>query len=191
MALRKASAYSKKRARPFTRRSRSKQKAYIKTVPGIKIAKFEMGNAKAFREGKHNYIVRLIADERVQVRDNSLEACRMFVNKVLDQDALGQYYFSLKVYPHHILRENKTAAGAGADRLSSGMKHSYGITIGRAAIVNAGKDIFFISCENEKAARVAREALQDIKAKLPCRSIIVFEKAKQTKVLANQIENIA
>lgn len=179
MALRKASAYSKKRARPFTRRSRTKQKAYIKTVPGIKIAKFQMGNQKAFLEGKHPFIVRLISDERVQVRDNALEACRIFVNKVLDTDALGQYFFTVKVYPHHILRENKTAAGAGADRLSSGMKHSYGITIGRAAIVNTGKDIFFVSCENEKAARVAREALQDIKAKLPCRSRILFGKLKE------------
>ena len=100
----------------------------------------------------------------------------MFVNKLLDQNALGQYYFAVKVYPHHILRENKTAAGAGADRLSSGMKHSYGISIGRAAIVNAGKEIFFVSCENEKAARVARDALQQIKAKVPCRSRIFFEK---------------
>lgn len=181
MALRKASAYSKKKARPFTRRSRSKQKAYIKTVPGIKIAKFQMGNQKALLEGKHPFIVRLISDERVQIRDNALEACRMFVNKVLDTDALGQYYFEIKVYPHHILRENKTAAGAGADRLSSGMKHSYGISIGRAAIVNAGKDVFFISCENEKAARVARQALQEIKAKLPCRSRVTFEKIEQAK----------
>ncbi|MDO8508069.1 MAG: 50S ribosomal protein L16 [Nanoarchaeota archaeon] len=181
MALRKASAYSKKRARPFTRRSRSKKKAYIKTVPTIKIAKFHMGNLKAFQEGKHTYMVKLIADERVQIRDNSLEACRMYVNKMLDKNALGQYYFAVNVYPHHILRENKTAAGAGADRLSSGMKHSYGITIGRAAIVNAGKDVFFISCENEKSARVARDALQDIKAKLPCRSRILFQKV-QSKI---------
>lgn len=179
-ALRKASAYSKKKARPFTRKSRSKQKAYIKAVPGIKIAKFHMGNLKALQEGKHPYVVRLIADERIQIRDNSLEACRMYVNKVLDRDALGQYYFSVKVYPHHVLRENKTAAGAGADRLSSGMKHSYGITMGRAAIVSAGKDIFFVSCENEKAARIARDALQEIKAKLPCRSKILFQKVKNT-----------
>ena len=112
-----------------------------------------MGNSKAYREGKHPYVVRLISEEKVQIRDNSLEACRMYVNKMLDKNALGQYYLAIKIYPHHILRENKTAAGAGADRLSSGMKHSYGVTVGRAAIVNAGKEIFFISCENEKASR--------------------------------------
>ena len=185
MALRKASSYSRKKVRPFTRRSRSKQKAYIKTVPPIKIAKFSMGNLKAYQEGKHAFGVRLIADEKVQIRDNSLEACRMFVSKVLDRDALGQYYFAVKVYPHHILRENKTAAGAGADRLSSGMKHSYGISIGRAAIVNAGKEVFFVSCENEKTARIARDALQEIKAKLPCRSRILFEKVKLMPVVGS------
>jgi len=175
-SLRKASAYSKKRLRPFTRKSKNAKKAYIKMVPNLKIAKFEMGELKGEKRSKHTYVVRLVAEEKVQIRDNSLEACRMFVNKVLDQNALGQYYFAVKVYPHHILRENKTAAGAGADRLSSGMKHSYGISIGRAAIVNAGKEIFFVSCENEKAARVARDALQQIKAKVPCRSRIFFEK---------------
>ncbi len=176
MALRKASAYSKKRVRPYTRKSKTTKKAYIKTVPQIKIVKFTIGNTKASREGGHPYVVRLIADESVQVRDNALEACRMFITKVLDTNAPGQYYFAIKVYPHHMLRENKTAAGAGADRLSSGMKHSFGITIGRAAIVNAGKEIFYISCENEKTARIARDALTDVKAKLPCRCRIVFEK---------------
>ncbi len=174
--LRKASAYSKKRVRPYTRKSKNAQRAYIKAVPGIKIAKFEMGELKKDKRGKHRYAVRLITEVKVQIRDNSLEACRMFVNKMLDKDALGQYYFAVKVYPHHILRENKTAAGAGADRLSSGMKHSFGITIGRAAIANAGKEIFYISCENEKAARIARDALYQIKAKVPCKSRILFEK---------------
>ncbi len=178
-ALRKASSYSKKRVRPFTRKSRTAQKSYIKTVPGIKIAKFQMGNIKAGLEMKYPYVVRLVTEEKVQVRDNALEACRMFISKILDRDALGQYYFAVKVYPHHILRENKTAAGAGADRLSSGMKHSYGISIGRAAIVNAGKEVFYVSCENEKAARIARDALTQIKSKMPGKSRVLFEKMEK------------
>ncbi len=189
MALRKAASYSKKKVRPFTRRSKSKQKAYIKTVPPIKIAKFTMGDLKAYQEGKHTYAVSLIADQKIQIRDNSLEACRMYVNKMLDKNSLGQYFFIVRVYPHHILRENKTAAGAGADRLSSGMKHSYGISIGRAAIVNAGKEVFFVSCANEKTARVARDALQDIKSKLPCSSRILFQKVAKAPV--QQLESLA
>ena len=177
-SLRKASAYSKKKVRPFTRKSKKRQKSFIKTVPGLKLAKFQSGNQKAFKQGKFNYVVRLISMENVQVRDNALEACRMFVNKMMDKNALGQFYLQVKVYPHHILRENKTAAGAGADRLSSGMKHSFGITIGRAAIVSAGKEIFYVSCENEKAARAARDALSQIKPKIPGKTKISFEMAK-------------
>src|SRR3989344_1371984 len=159
MALRKASSYSKKKARPFTRNSRSKGKAYIKTIPFAKIAKFNGGNQKDYEQGKHKFVVRLISEENVQIRDNALEAARMFVIKMLDEGALGQYYLLVRVHPHHMLRENKTAAGAGADRLSSGMKHSYGIVIGRAGFVKPGQEVFFVSCTNDKAARVARKAL--------------------------------
>ena len=176
MALRKASAYSIKIVRPFTRKSGVKARAYIKAVPPSKIVKFNMGDIRGSNQGKHEFIVRLVAEEKVQVRDNALESCRMFVNKDMDKFAPGTYYLAVKVYPHHILRENKTAAGAGADRLSSGMKHSYGVTMGRAAIVQIGKEIFTVSCTNEKSARVARAALQKIKSKLPCRSRIIFEK---------------
>ena len=179
VSLRKAGAYSKKRVRPYTRKSKTAQKAYVKTIPGIKIAKFFMGNLKAYNQGKHSYIVRLITEEKVQIRDNALEAGRMLAGKLLDRGAPGQYYFVIKVYPHHILRENKTASGAGADRLSSGMTHSFGVTIGRAAIVNAGKDIFFVSCENEKTARLARDILTHVKAKIPSRTRVVFEKIIQ------------
>jgi len=185
MGLRKASAYSKKRVNPYTRKSRAKEKAYIKTVPQNKIVKFVMGNQKAYNEGKHPFVVRLISEERVLVRDNALEAGRMLINKKMDTSAPGMYYFIVRVYPHHILRENKTAAGAGADRVSTGMTQSFGVTIGRAAIVNVGQDIFYISCENEKAVRAAREALKDAKAKVPCRCRVVFKKVSDIKIREN------
>jgi len=178
MGLRKASSYSKKSVRPYTRKSTKKKKAFIKTIPQNKIVKFNMGNMKEFREGKHKYVVKLVADEKTQIRDNSLEACRQFVNKALDRALQGNYYFIIKVFPHHILRENKIAAGAGADRLSSGMRHSFGVTTGRAAIVSPGKEIFFVSCANEKAARVVRDTLAKVKAKVPCKSKIIFQKVE-------------
>lgn len=181
-ALRKASAYSKKKARPFTRKSRSKQKAYIKAVPGIKIAKFHMGNLKALQEGKHSYVVRLIADERIQVRDNSLEACRMFVNKVLDRDALGQYYFSVKVYPHHVLRENKMLAGAGADRLQKGMQQAFGRPIGLAAQLKKGKSVFSVSVD-ENNIHIAKEALKLAPPRMPGQYIIEIHRVLQNKAL--------
>lgn len=179
MALRKASAYSKFKARPFTRISRNKSKSYIKTVPQQKVVKFHIGNQKDYREGKHSHSVRLISEEKVHIRDNALEAARMALTKVLDEQALGQYYLAVKVFPHHFLRENKTAAGAGADRMSTGMTQSYGIIIGRAAQVGAGKEVFFISCTNDKIARIARDALEMIKAKIPSKTRIVFEEIRK------------
>jgi len=138
-----------------------------------------MGNKKAFSDGEHGFVVKLVSSEKAQMRDNALESCRTSINKILDKEIPGNYYFIIKVYPHHILRENKTAAGAGADRLSSGMKHSFGVTVGRAAIVYPGKEIFFVSCTNEKAARIARDTLMKVKPKVPFKSKIIFEKVEE------------
>lgn len=176
MALRKAATYSKKKARPFTRTSRNKNRAYIKTVPQNKIVKFHQGSQADYRMGKHAFVVRLIALERSQIRDNALEACRMYLTKVMDEQAPGQYYLAVRIFPHHMLRENKLSAGAGADRLSTGMSHSYGVVIGRAAIVSPNQEMFFISCTNEKIAHIAYTELARVKAKVPCATHLVFEK---------------
>jgi large subunit ribosomal protein L10e len=177
VALRKASAYSKKRVRPYTRKSAKKNRAYIKTVPPLRIVKYNMGDQQGSLTGKHKYSVTLVAEEKAQMRDNALEACRMLVNKCMDKDAPGEYYLVVKTYPHHILRENKAAGGtAGADRLSHGMKHSFGVTIGRAAIINPGKEVFEITCTTEKAAQIAKSSLTKIKSKIPFRNRIIFQK---------------
>ncbi len=178
-ALRKASAYSRKMVRPYTRKSSKKNRAYIKAIPPLRITKYNMGDQQSSVKGKHKYLVKLIAEEKVQMRDNSIEACRMIINKSMDREAPGEYYFSIKIYPHHILRENKAAGGAaGADRLSHGMKHSFGVTIGRAAIINAGKEVFEVSCMSEKAAQAAKKALRKVKSKIPFNSRIIFEKVQ-------------
>ena len=178
MALRKALAYSRKKARPYTRNSRSKSKAYIKVVPPSKIAKFKFGSQADFALGKHPFQIKLVTQERLQIRDTALEAGRMLLNKMLEEQVPGQFFMEVKVYPHHLLRDNKTASGAGAYRLSSGMSHSFGSVVGRAAIVAPGKEIFFVSCANDKAARVARESMVMIKPKIPGKNKIVFEQIK-------------
>lgn len=177
MGLRKALSYSKKHVRPYTRTSRRKDKSYIKTVPYSKIVKFSGGNEADYRAEKHTYNVRLIVEEKTQVRDNALEACRMFLTKMLDEGALGQYYLIMKVHPHHFIRENKSAAAvAGADRISTGMTQSFGVVIGRAALVKQGQEIIFVSCANEKTAKVARDALIALKSKIPARCRVAIEK---------------
>lgn len=176
MALRKASTYSKKFARPYTRNSRKKALSYIKTIPHVKVAKYNIGNQKDYAAGKHTHVVNLVTCEDIQIRDTALESARMHTHKILEEKAPGQYFLILKVHPHHFLRNNKTAAGAGADRLSTGMSHSFGVIEGRAALVKKGKPIIFVSCADENVARIARTALETVKAKVPCNTKIRFEK---------------
>ena len=176
MAVRKALAYSKRYARPYTRVSRAKGKSYIKVVPHNKVVKYTMGNIKAHNEGKYSFVLHLNSKESAQVRDLAIEAARQVLTKTLDVALPNLYYLEVKVHPHHLLRNNKTAAGAGADRMSSGMSRSFGEIEGRAAFVNAGKDIFVIHCADENGTRKAREALRMAKSKLPCATGILFEK---------------
>lgn len=181
MALRKALTYSKKYARPYTRVSRAKGKSYIKVVPQNKVVKYTAGNQKAFHEGKYPIAMRMIVGQSVQIRDNAIEASRQFLTKVLDEKLPNTYYLQVKVHPHHLLRNNKMAAQAGADRLSSGMSRSFGNIEGRAAIVRSGSDIFVVWCADENAARVAREAMGMIKSKIPGRVNVRTEKSLPIK----------
>jgi len=176
MALRKASSYSKWYARPYTRKSAVKSKAYIKTIPPNKVVKLHMGDVKGYESGKLNYVLKMVSLEHVQMRDNAIEAARQYVNKLLDEKLLGQFYFGVKVFPHHILRENKMLTGAGADRMQTGMQLSFGATVGRAALVKKGKEIFIVATNSDKNIRVAREILDKIRSKLPCTVSILFEK---------------
>jgi len=167
MALRKAAAYTKRYARPFTRKSKNRRKNYIKTVPPQKIVKFNMGNSKAYKSGKYNFVLKIMSGEKVQVRDNALEASRQSIQRYLDKKIPGQYFLAVRVFPHHILRENKVLTGAGADRMQSGMKHSYGKTMGRAAMIKSGKEIILLAVGNLKHLQLAREAVKRTKSKLP------------------------
>tara|TARA_Y100000034_G_scaffold135828_1_gene209354 strand:+ start:3292 stop:3831 length:540 start_codon:yes stop_codon:yes gene_type:complete len=175
-SLRKAAAYSKKKNRPYTRQSKNKSKSYIKQNPHNKIVKYNLGNIKGWNDGKFKHIVRFLADEDVLIRDNAIESGRLVVNKNLERKIPGKFYFVIKLFPHHILRNNKTAAGAGADRLSSGMKHSFGIIEGRAARVKKGKEIFVVATETEAGARIARTTFAMVKAKMPCKTKITMER---------------
>ena len=181
VSLRKAGAYSKKYARPNTRTSKKRAKAFIKASPPNKIVKFNMGKRDKYDMGNFDIEIRLLCLQTIQIRDSAIEAARQYLTRRLEKEAPGNFYFEIKIYPHHILRENKMLTGAGADRMQSGMKHSFGKTSGRAAMVKPGKDIFLIAVSGDKNLRIAKAALQAIKSKLPCKTQIVVEKIEKTK----------
>ena len=107
MARRPARCYTKIAGPPFTR------KKYVRSIPGSKITSFEAGN----KGGKFPVTVSLIAKEACQIRHVALDAARMMSNRHM-QKKVGteNYHLIIRVFPHHILRENRMMAFAGADR---------------------------------------------------------------------------
>jgi len=168
-ALRKAGAYSKKYARPYTRISKKRTQNFIKSTPFSKIVKFNMGKVKKFQDDEFDTIVKVIAAERVQIRDNALESLRQTILRNIEKEFAGQFYFEIRVYPHHILRENKMLTGAGSDRMQTGMQKSFGKVIGRAAMVKKDQEIALIAISGDKQLRHLRKVLKTVKPKLPCK----------------------
>lgn len=162
MGLRKARCY-RWDTPAFTRTSNNPVDSYITGVPGSKIVHFDVGDPN----GDWDIRMDLIADEHIQIRHNALESARQTATRYLEK-TLGKRGFHLKVrvYPHHILRENKMATGAGADRVQSGMRQSFGKPIGRAARTYKGQEVISLSLKRDKLD-VGYEALRRAKIKLP------------------------
>lgn len=169
--LRKFVAY-RKLERPYTRTSKFKAKAYIRTNPVPKIARFETGDAgKSF-----NRTLNLLSKSDLQIRDNALESARQTSNKLLETYlGLNGFHLKVRVYPYHIIREHALAAGAGADRFSSGMAHSFGKPAGIAARIKKGQAIFQVRVDKQNT-ELAKQALERASKKLPCQCTIVVEK---------------
>ncbi len=163
MGLRPARCY-RGIERPYTRQSSKKpRKGYVKGVPESKIHKFETGDAKKA------WPVRLflVATTPVQIRHNALEAARVAASKELEkQCGIDGYFLKILVFPHHVLRENALATGAGADRFQTGMRQSFGNPIGTAAQVRPGQHLIEVRVNTEKVG-AAKEALKIASSKLP------------------------
>ena len=168
MALRKGSAYTKRKARPYTRVSKVRKKSYIKTVPNSRIVKFKMGDLKGYDNGDYPTSIHVISKERVQMRDNSIEAVRQYFNRFLQTKVGKEFYLEVKIYPHHILRENKMLTGAGADRMQTGMSRAFGKTMGRAALIKPGQTLFILGIKNPAHEIEARKLIKSVKARIPC-----------------------
>jgi len=161
--LRSATCYRKSK-KPYTRVSKYREKSYVKGVPGSKIKMFDMGDLS----GKFSHKLLLKSKEgKVQIRHNALEAARMAANKYLEVN-IGRagYLFKVLIYPHQVMRFNPQANFAGADRFTTGMAHTYGKTLGRAAQVKAGQNLMYVML-NEKNLKKAKEALRRAGNKLP------------------------
>jgi len=163
MGLRPGRCYHKLKKRPYTRIAiRKPRKSFVKGVPASKIHQFEMGKNK-------DYPLKffLQSKENIQIRSNALESARITVTKHLNKN-LGpeNFFFKVLIYPHHILRENPMATGAGADRFSEGMRRSFGKPIGQAARVKINQKIFMTKVPNN-SEKIVKIAFEKASKKLP------------------------
>ncbi len=156
----------------YTRYSRSKpRKSYLKVMPHRHLHIYHMGlqNEKAF-----DTILDLVAENDITLRDCAAEAGRVTINKILEKRINSQYYFRVLRYAFHVIRENKMLAGAGADRLSKGMRHSFGRATD-VAIRLKQNDALFRIYTNSNNIGVVKEALKKGINKLGgCFRIVVY-----------------
>ncbi|WP_435196758.1 50S ribosomal protein L16 [Natronomonas sp. EA1] len=147
------------------------RREYITGIPGSKIAQHKMGRKDKEPED-YPVQISLIVEESMQIRHGSLEASRLSANRRLLKELgeNGDYKMILRKFPHQVLRENKQATGAGADRVSDGMRQSFGKIVGTAARVYAGEQLFTVWC-NPEDAPVVKDSLRRAYNKIspPCR----------------------
>ncbi len=145
------------------------RKEYMKGTPQSKITIFDMGNLK--NADQFEVQISLVTKENGQITHSSLEASRISSNRYI-QKHVGPagYFLKCRVYPHVILRENKMASGAGADRISEGMRRSFGKAISLAANVRTDQKLITIGTTAAHFP-VAKAALKRAaqKISMPCR----------------------
>ena len=169
MVRKPAKMYRDVAKKAYTRRE------YMGGVPGNKIVQFEMGNLSQ----EFPTEVDLIVEEACQIRHSSLEAARITINRrLLKEVGRSNFHFKVRVFPHHVLRENKQATGAGADRVSEGMRLAFGKAVGTAARVTAGQAVLTVFSTAQYLEKV-KDAMRHGAHKLPSPAHL---KVKEIKV---------
>ncbi len=171
MTRKPARMYTQIRGQAYTR------KEYMGGVPAPRISQFDVGNPN----GDYPVELTLRVKESCQIRHTALEAARISANRLLSKKAGTSYYMKIRTYPHNVLRENKLATGAGADRVSSGMRQAFGKAVGTAARVHPGQPIMTVRVPLANAA-AAKEALWSASMKLPTPCYVQIEKGRELLV---------
>jgi len=173
MGLRPARTIREMKGQAWTRKSKIQKKNYIRSMPHPHLNVFRMGT----RKKDFTVVINLVAKGDIVLRDNSLEAARQSANKHMEKNILGNYYYIVRTFPHHVIRENRMISGAGADRLQKGMRKAYGKSTNRAARVDKKTSVFTIyTYDNENDIKYVKEALKKAYLKLSGSYSIIVEK---------------
>jgi large subunit ribosomal protein L10e len=120
-------------------------------VPDPKIRIFDCGNKQASVD-LFPFVAHLVSDEKEQLTSNALEAARVTANKYLTKfSGKDAFHLRIRAHPFHVIRQNKMLSCAGADRLSSGMRHSYGKPMETAARVSIGQILMSVRAKDSNA----------------------------------------
>jgi len=167
MARKPGSMYRYVKGKPSTRRE------YMGGVPLSRITQFVLGN----KTEKFPLRVSLTSLEKCNVRHNALESARITVNRTMEKKVgPANYRLEIRVYPHVVLRENKQATGAGADRVSQGMRASFGKAVGTAAEVKQNQVVMLIDT-TEDYLEESKKALRKAGMKIPSPCKVTVGKA--------------
>ncbi len=156
MTRKPARMYRKVEGQVYTRRE------YMGGVPNCRVTQFDTGNLRA----EFPLSLTLDTEEAAQVRDIALEAARVSAVRVLEKTAPNEFHLKVRRYPHQVLREHKMAMGAGADRISDGMRRAFGKPVGHAVRAAIGTALLTVYTTPAHLAD-AREALRKAAHKLP------------------------
>ena len=157
MSRKPGSMYRYVRGKPSTR------KEYMGGVPASRITQFVLGN----KTSEFPVKLTLNAIEKCMVRHNALESARITVNRSMEKHVgTANYRVHIRVYPHVVLRENKQATGAGADRVSQGMRAAYGKNVGTAAQIQPNQTIITVETF-EQFIEQAKTSLRKAGMKIP------------------------
>jgi large subunit ribosomal protein L10e len=166
MTRKPARMYRKVEGQIYTRRE------YMGGVPTCRITQFDTGDLRT----SFPLSLSLGMEEAAQVRDIALEAARISAVRVLERTAPNEFHLKVRRFPHQILREHKMAMGAGADRISSGMRGAFGKPVGHAVRAQIGAELLTVYT-TEAHLEDAKEALRKASHKLPVPTRVIVNRS--------------
>ncbi|KAI5186668.1 large subunit ribosomal protein L10e [Nematocida homosporus] len=141
---------------------------FCRGVPDSKLSKYDSGKRKA-EVLEFPVCTNLISMEREQISAEALEAARIALNKYLTTSLeKNAFHFRVRVHTHHVVRINKMLSCAGADRLQTGMRGSFGKPYGRTARVGINQVLISVRSKEgseEKVREGLRRAMHKIAGK--------------------------
>jgi large subunit ribosomal protein L10e len=145
---------------------------FCRGVPDPKIRTYDLGSRRSDVE-EFPAVVHMVSGELEQIASEALEAARIQANKYMTKNTAKEaFHMRIRAHPFHVLRINKMLSCAGADRLQTGMRQSYGKPNSTCARVRIGQILMSIRTK-DPLIPVAQEALRRAKMKFPGKQLIV------------------